>query len=261
MHISAQILDEQNDDVILITISDDLDKVIFDGKWTFETEWKRSSWDRLSYENNLIHLRTAHQGNFIYVMIDAVQDTDLDEGMDQAIVCIDSNNDKSLSPKNDDYCFVATLEKKGIFDIILGSDNGLVIQGDTSSGEYKNFKEISVNEFIGISTVSDENDRYSKIPHASYEFRIPTDLVGRSDNYGFFVSIYDHSSQKFYNWPIESNRSDIFEIPAPSEWGDLVSPDKSIPEFEWPLFTLIPALLFFTVLTKLKKSLFINNKF
>ena len=36
---------------ILISISSSMDKVIFDGKWTNELEWKESSWDPISSNN------------------------------------------------------------------------------------------------------------------------------------------------------------------------------------------------------------------
>ena len=51
---------------IMITVSPSMDKVIFDGKWTFYTEWKQSSLNTISYnDSTLIQLRSAHQGNFI----------------------------------------------------------------------------------------------------------------------------------------------------------------------------------------------------
>ena len=57
---------------IMITISADRDNVIFDGKWTFYREWKNTSLDTINFvDGNAFELRTAHQGNFIYVMIDA----------------------------------------------------------------------------------------------------------------------------------------------------------------------------------------------
>src|SRR5438445_12477598 len=56
------------DNTIMITKSFYMDKVIFDGKWSFLTEWKKSSLDTLSYDDGTeIELRTAHQNNFIYI--------------------------------------------------------------------------------------------------------------------------------------------------------------------------------------------------
>ena len=58
----------------MITISPSMDKVNFDGKWTFFWEWKQTSLNTISYNDGTqIQLRTAHQGNFIYVLIDEYQ--------------------------------------------------------------------------------------------------------------------------------------------------------------------------------------------
>ena len=226
---------------IMITISDNMNKIIFDGKWTHETEWKRSSLDTLSYEDGTtIQLRTAHQDNFIYVFVDAVSDTHLDNGMDRTIVCFDTNNDKIAITNADDYCFVVTLDE----------NEPSVLQGGFSLEDH--FKKIANPvDFIGISSVSDENDRYNKIPHTSYEFRIPTDLVGRSDIYGFYVGVYDGHSNKTYSWP-QNIIFDSIQVPSPNTWGELVSPDKSLPEFEWPMLALLPAFSLAVYLTKFR---------
>jgi len=226
---------------IMITISDNMNKIIFDGKWTHETEWKRSSLDTLSYEDGTtIQLRTAHQDNFIYVFVDAVSDTHLDKGVDRAIVCFDTNNDKIAITNADDYCFVVTFDEK----------ESSVLQGGFSLEEH--FKKIANPvDFIGISSVSDENDRYNKIPHTSYEFRIPTNLVGRSDIYGFYVGVYDGHSNKTYSWP-QNIILDSIQVPSPNTWGELVSPDKSLPEFEWPMLALLPAFSLAVYLTKFR---------
>src|SRR5207245_6369744 len=139
---------------IPITISGTMNKVSFDGKWSFATEWKESTLTQIDTGAEPIYLRTAHQGDYIYVLIDAVEDTHFVKGSDSAIVCIDGSNDKEKIPNTSD--------------------------------------------FIGISSVSDQNDRYSTVPHASYEFRIPIILFGRSDVYGFYTSVYFGHANKFY---------------------------------------------------------------
>src|SRR5574340_1212473 len=75
---------------VMITQSDVMNKVIFDGKWTYFYEWKRSSLTDLSYDDGTkIELRTAHQDNFIYVFIDNLSDTSIDKGADSATICFD----------------------------------------------------------------------------------------------------------------------------------------------------------------------------
>lgn len=230
---------------IMITIASDMDKIIFDGKWSHETEWKRSSLDTLSYDDGaVIQLRTAHQDNFIYVFVDAIFDTNLDKGADRAIVCFDTNNNKTVLADVDDYCFIVTLDGKRAF----------VLQGGSVLGVNGGFKKIpSPHGFIGISTVSDENDRYTSVPHPSYEFRIPTELVGRSNIYGFYLALYDAHSNKIYSWPQDVTTEKPFQIASPSKWGELISPDKSLPEFNLPLLTLPLAFLIVAYMRRFRK--------
>ncbi len=230
---------------ILITLSGDRNKVIFDGKWTNLEEWKKTSLDEFEFTDRTnIVLRTAHQDNFIYVFIDAVTDTNLDKGTDKAIICFDGNNDKTLVAGNDDYCF----------GVSLGNNNGFTLQGGSNISLSNNFKKIlNPDGFIAISTISDQEDRYSKIPHSSYEFKIPIELFGRSDNYGFYFSVYDGYSDKFYSWP-DINPTKPLKIPSPSLWGNIVSPDKSLPEFNLPLLMLLPALLLVILVTRHKRN-------
>lgn len=133
-------------------------------------------------------MRTAHQDNHIYIFVDVLSDTILDKGADRTTICFDTNNDKSTTAKDDDYCFVA----------ILGREEGFVMQGGSSLALHSNFHGIPSHvDFIVIGNVSNENDHYSNIPHASYEFRIPTDLVGRSNTYGFFSLLMMQTLRNF----------------------------------------------------------------
>lgn len=229
-------------DPILITISPSMNDLVFDGRWTNYPEWKNSSWNQLSYDDGMIiHLRTAHYEDFIFVFVDPVKDHTLDKGLDKATVCLDGQNNKAKVPGKDDFCF----------SVSLGHKQGVVFQGGSPIALKGNFKKISNPVgFIAVSSVSDENDRYSTTPHPSYEFRIPIELIERSSSYGFYLSVYDADSKTFYTWPKESHRESLFRVPSPSEWGDIVSPDKSIPEFEWPSLALLPALLIMIFLTK-----------
>ena len=228
---------------IMITKSPNMDQVTFDGIWTHETEWKKSSLNfGIVDMSDVIYLRTAHQGNFVYVFLDVVIDTHLDKGSDRAVICFDTENDKTEVVDSDDYCFTA----------ILGENVGSTLQGGLSL-DTNDFQNIQNPEgFIGIGGISNENDRYSKIPHASYEFRIPTDLIGRSDNYGYYVGIYDDFTKTTYSWPSEIVLEE-FKIPSPKLWGEIISPDKSLPEFEWAIIALLPALILVIFLTKLNK--------
>ena len=102
-----------------ITKSDGMNDIIFDGKWTFPIEWKKSSMENLYHESNQMtsYIRTAHQDNFIYIMLDVVSDETIDKNQDEAVVCFDAKSEQSMLPDQNDFCFV----------INLGSDKPVTI--------------------------------------------------------------------------------------------------------------------------------------
>lgn len=222
-----------------------MNQVIFDGKWSFFTEWKPSSLNTFSYNDGTrIQFRSAHQDNFIYIFADVISNSHFVKGSDNAMICFDGNNNKTALHDADDYCFMST----------LGGNKSFAYQGGSPLGFNGNFKKIpNPDGFIGIGGISDNNDRYSKIPHPGYEFRIPTSTIGRSSSYGFYFVMYDTHSNKFYSWPPDVNPKNPFQIPSPSAWGDLVSPDQSLPEF--PLPPIILASAFTTILFFSRKRL------
>ena len=230
---------------IMITKSFIMDKAVFDGKWSFYMEWKKSSWDPLSYaDGTLIHLRTAHQGNFIYVFMDDVETTEWNRGSDRGMVCFDSDNSKSAVPDSNDYCFMAT----------LSGNSPVTLQGGSPLASSGYFRMIPNPEgLLAAASISDSNDRYSPIPHPGYEFRIPTSVIGRSSDYGFYVSVYHSQPGKTYPWPENATAMSPSGIPSPSEWGDLVSPDASLPEFQWPALPLLIAITSLVLLTTRKQ--------
>lgn len=215
-----------------------MDKVIFDGKWTFKTEWKPTSLNDFVYDDGMrIILRSAHHDDFMYFYVDALNDFTLNKGMDKATICIDGQNNKNKISDDNDFCFSSTLDNK----------QGIVFQGGSVNAITGNFKKIlNPENFIGISSISDENNRYSQVPHTSYEFKIPIDIIQRSDNYGFYLSVYDSNSHSFYTWPEESKRENFFKIPSPEQWGDIISPDKSLPELNFPFVVLMISI--FTII-------------
>lgn len=231
---------------ILITSSKNMNDIIFDGKWTFLEEWKASTETVISYDDGTrIHLRSAHQGNFLYFFIDVINDMNLDRGIDNAMICIDGNNNKSVRPDLNDYCF----------SVSAGKDHPMTYQGDGFIGTNGYFSVVpNHDKLIAIGDRSDQNDRYSKINHVSYEFRIPIEIFGRSDNYGLFVNVYDSHIKKFYTWPENIEIKNVFDIPSPAKWGDVFSPDKSLPEFPQPVVFLL--FLSILPLIKFKHKLF-----
>ncbi len=233
---------------IPITISSNMNKIVFDGKWTFEEEWKSSSLNEVDTPSGSLYIRTAHQDDFIYVFIDAAMDTHPDFGSDRATICFDLNNNKSNVTSSRDYCFL----------VALGGNSTFSLQGGSPLTITDNFKRIPApHGFIGIGGISDIHDIYGQIPHPSYEFRIPKEFLGNSDSYGFFVQFYDASSNKFYSWPQTQNGTYYSHIPSPNNWGELISPDHTLPEFSLPpislLFSFITAIYFIKFRIKIDK--------
>ena len=243
-------------DPILITVSDTMNDVEFDGKWSFPSEWKASS---LNSMGDQVMIRSAHQDNFVYIFIDVLSDASLDRGSfidvlsdvlsdasldrgsDRAVICFDPDNSKSSIPNDDDYCFVAILDK----------EVGLTLKGNPSFSSKSNFQKIpNHRDFIAIGAVSDQNDRYLKSPHPSYEFRIPTDLIQRSNHYGFYIEIFDAKSGESQTWPGSIPKKNPMSIPSPNFWGDLISPDKSLPEFPFPILLFVIMLLTMIIMSR-----------
>lgn len=225
-----------------ITISARMPNVIFDGKWSFTQEWKESSLTEITGDSGPIYIRIAHWQNYVYVMIDAVGINEFEKNSDRATVCFDKNDVKLSFTNYNDYCFVT----------ILGGKNFL-LQGGSDMALNGHFEKIVLPpDFIGIGGISDANDRYSSIPHPTYEFKIPTELIGRSNHYGFYVSVYNAMKTKVYSWPESENTSPL-AIPNPTMWGEMISPDSSLPEFPYPALSLVVSLLVIFYFTRLSR--------
>ena len=234
---------------IIITISDGMDSLVLDGKWTHPREWKKSSLHEFNYEDqSKIILGAAHQGDFVYVFLDALSDRSLDTNSDRAIICFDTKNNKSNIPDKDDFCFMSVLE----------SNPGYTLQGGSPIALNGHFEKISNHkDTYALSSISDNNDRYVKIPHASYEFKIPTEIIQRNNVYGFYFQIYDATTNTVYEYPKNLVHISTIKIPSPSQWGEVVSPDKTLPEFNLPFVTMllsIGVILFFTRIKNLIPS-------
>ena len=193
---------------------------VIDGKWTIGGEWGRSTERLFAYEDEAkIAIRVAHERENIYFMLDMVSDTTIDSGKDKAVICFDTEVNGGDRPDIDDYCFVTVLD--GSFTTYKGggsTSNALSAIDNPSGVEMK-------------AGVSDAFDRYSKIPHLAYELKVPIESLKRTDVLGFYAAVFDSNTTTTYSWPISLSHGDDIEIKKPGEWGKLISPDKSIPEF------------------------------
>lgn len=193
---------------------------IIDGKWSVEGEWGRSTERLFIYEDEAkIAIRVAHDRENIYVLLDMVSDTTIDSEMDKAVICFDTEVNGGDRPDINDYCFIAVLD--GSFTAYKGggsTSNALSVIDNPIGAEMK-------------AGVSDVFDRYSKIPHLAYELKVPIESLKRTDVFGFYAAVFDSNTNTTYSWPISLSHEDDIEVKEPSEWGKLISPDKSIPEF------------------------------
>lgn len=216
---------------IFITYRDDGNMTVFDGKWTFTQEWKRTSYTD-AYDGALV-VRTGHDYHYIYVLIDFLSQHQFSKYSDYGIVCVDGKYDRG-DPLKDDYCFLVT----------LGSSNPITLQGGGMLGLTDHFTRINNDHnLIAVGGISDQNDRYSSTPHSSYEFRIPIDVFGSSDKYGFMAGAYVAKENKLYTWPESISEKNSFSIPSPSTWGEMTSPDESLPEFPLPNIILLVSII------------------
>lgn len=226
-------LNSTSDEQIFTTYRDDGNYTVWDGKWTFLQEWKRTSLTT-GYGENFV-IRTGHDYNNLYVFLDLLSQKKFSKHSDYAVICIDSNSNLE-NFDHDEKCFFVT----------LGSQIPLTFRSGGILAIGNHFTKIENDpNLIAIGNISDENDRYTSKPHSSYEFRIPIKAIERSDVYRFYTEVYDSNENIVYSWPENLSDKTFPSIPNPSSWGQLVSPDKSLPEFPWVIVTLIIA--FFTI--------------
>jgi len=125
-----------------------------------------------------------------------------------------------------------------LFYDILGNNTPIILQGDPTTNT--GFKEIQPNQdLFALGNVSSDGDKYTTTPHTTYEFKIPTELVGRYSEYGFYYSVYEKNSDKYFTWPHFIQENDQQLISNSSQWGTIISPDKSLPEFNFSIMFLI----------------------
>ncbi len=239
-------------DEVLITLTTRLDDIKFDGKWTYENEWKPSSLVMIKNNDASFVYRIAHDYENLFVYVSAISDKTPSKSTDRAIVCIDGANSGKKKPTIDNFCFISTMGTSKVYTLQGGGDFG-------QNGFYKTVDNHP--KLIGIGAVSTEFDKYSKTPHSSYEFKIPVEIFGRSNVYGLYVGVFDSNTSNQYGWPQEAIQEKYPFIPNPESWGQMISPDKTLPEFEIPSVMLFSTLIFLIFLSKRKMSVFKFSKY
>ncbi len=232
-----------NGEQIAITITSGQLPII-DGTGSYSTEWKQSAEHVVSYPDGArLAFRSVHDRDNVYLLLDMITDTIIDNNRDFGIVCFDTKNDSGDRPNDDDYCFIAT-EGSNVFITYRGG-------GDFGISDYLN-KVPNPKGVKAIAGISNKFDRYTEISHAIYEFEIPTEIITRANVYGIYYAVYDANTGKVYSWP-ENFDSRYPYVPAPDHWGKLVSPDNSLPEFSSAsIAVLAGVLIFFVIATRIK---------
>lgn len=243
--LALSVLSAYGEEEIFITKSTDDQLPMIDGMWSYEKEWARTSEAILNYESEVrLILRTVHDRQNIYIMLDMVTDIVKDPQKDHAVVCFDTMKNGGNMPDKDDYCFIA----------MYGSDSFVTYTGGGSATDNHLAK---VNNPKGVevkAAVSGEFDRYSKRPHLSYEFKIPVETLTRSNSYGFYFAVFDASENAVYSWPQVSFEGNYPYVLPPNQWGKLVSPDDSLPEF--PIVNIVLASTILIALVLVNRSNF-----
>ena len=198
---------------IFSTLSNTMSNVSFDGKWSFGQEWKESTLNQFGNDAFPMILRIAHFDDFLYVHVNNLFDLTNDKSSDRAIICLSPIHS---NPENDYFCFVAS----------RGINSGHTLEGKAQSYFDGNLKLISNPPgFIGIGGTSSIGDRYMVTPHAAYEFKIPLDFVGNSNDYRFMIKTVDRDT--VYTFP-ENLMKSSNGIPSMDYWGILSSKDKTM---------------------------------
>ena len=81
---------------------------------------------------------------------------------DNATICFDGKNNKTEAFDANDFCFSTSLNNNQV-----NSFQGITDENSSMLKKIPNHENL-----IAISSISDENDRYSKMPHPGYEFKI-----------------------------------------------------------------------------------------
>ena len=76
-----------------IVFTTNLDDVVFDGIWSYETEWKPGSVTKVKTENSNFVIKYAHDYENLLIFISVLSDSTPSKISDKAIICIDSKND------------------------------------------------------------------------------------------------------------------------------------------------------------------------
>jgi hypothetical protein len=164
--------------------------------------------------NGTAYVRTKHDADYLYVLVDYVSDTVLGAG-DYCTIRLDTKGDGGNAPHEDDYSFVLEW-------FTAASSSFRMRQGVGYSWG-------ALADPIGATAKSDckpSADPYFAAAHMVYEFRISLAIFGSSLNSAICVDVHDiYPSGVTMLWPA------TYHTERPSTWGKLAVSAVPIPEF------------------------------
>ena len=205
--------------------------IVLDGKWTTDEEWSDAiripmkfnpALREQGYKNGTVHVMVKHNGEYLFVLIDAVSSTNVSgagpAGGDFYAAFIDPDNEKTDYPMPDDLFIQRTWNfKNGSYWMMNGLGNATEPGWDISNAK----KEPVYLEY------SMSSSPFSKKQHIVCEMAIP--LEDMANQIGFTVLAVNWPKKTVNAWP--ENWSDN----APNSWGTLI-----ISRIEEPLKTPVP---------------------
>jgi len=193
------------------------DPVDVDGKWTNPQEWSDASESLMVAQlgNGTAYVRTKHDADYLYVLVDYVSDTVLGAG-DYCTIRFDAKGDGGNAPREDDYSFVLEWLTAASSSFWMRQGTGVSWGGLTGP--------------VGGATVKSDckpsADPYFAAAHMVYEFKIPLAIFASSMNSAICVDVQDrYPSGITMLWPTTYNTE------RPSTWGKLTISAVPIPEF------------------------------
>lgn len=221
--VPMAVLAQESEGLISIPMTQEAPTI--DGIWTNGGEWQDASETLMKDDESgyMAYLRTMHNKSHIFVLIDFVSDQS-DNVNDRGSVGIGGVDDE-YDPTSDDFWFTS---------------KPAVYQGTGEGGlEFRSaWEEIATFPLVHVGEgFNGQNNPYEVENHKIYEFAISVDLIQPRNEYRFYASVQDKDSRVIIRWP-----SDVTEAPyldtlgehhphTPTEWGAIISVDKSIPEF------------------------------
>jgi len=184
--------------------------VDIDGEWTTSEEWVDSTELKI---DEVGYIRIKDTSTKLYVLIDFLMDTELNEG-DYASVVLDTGNDKGSMPRPDDHQirirWTNTYGLAYAVEYTYGTDQG-----------WANYRQ-GFRGFEGASSIDASNDPYSTVPHLIYEFELTKTIVAEYANVaGIFIGAFDTRGNTL-SWPPTSSQDNpdtygavIFAVPIP----------------------------------------------